>query len=153
MDWTDTYVTIFLVFWLLWLSVIDIRTFRLPDALTIPYIFVGFFYVGYKTPELVAERSVAALVAFLAFYLLDVAYQAIRHRPGIGLGDAKLMAGSGVWLGGQNLPVVVLISCGCGFGIVALQKLRGRSLQPETALPFGPAIAIATLAVWIASHR
>ena len=53
----------------------------------------------------------------------------LRGRRGIGLGDAKLFAAAGAWLGWAALPSVMLIACGLGvvwFAVAALRDGRGR---------------------------
>jgi mannitol/fructose-specific phosphotransferase system IIA component (Ntr-type) len=48
----------------------------------------------------------------------------IRKRDGLGLGDAKLLAGTGAWVGWQGLPSVVLIAA-----VLGLVMALGRSLS------------------------
>ncbi len=70
----------------------------------------------------------------------------MRGREGLGRGDAKLLAAGGAWLGWEALPWVVLLAAVLGLALALLQRARGMALTRETALPFGPSLA---LAIWI----
>jgi leader peptidase (prepilin peptidase)/N-methyltransferase len=73
-----------------------------------------------------ASRALGALIAILAaggiVFLIRWTYWLIRRREGIGLGDAKLMAMLGAWLGlsGALLSFAIGVMIGAVFALVAL---------------------------------
>lgn len=131
------------------LSVIDLRQWRLPDALTLPLVLAGILcaaVLGWDTPE---ARAAAAAAGFLVFALIGWAYRRVRGFDGLGLGDAKLLAASGAWTGLAGLPSVVLAACGLAGLSVLIMYLRGESVGRQTGVPFGPFLAAGTWLVWL----
>ena len=133
---------------LVMLSLIDIETFRLPDAITIPLAIAGCIAVEPTTAEAMAWRIVSAGTGFLAFFLFAKGFAQVRGYPGLGLGDAKLLAASGSWLGMEALPAVVLLACVLALGAAGVAAGAGIKIDLRTRLPFGPFLAVATWIVW-----
>ncbi|WP_088343238.1 MULTISPECIES: A24 family peptidase [Rhodomicrobium] len=131
------------------LSVIDLRTMRLPDAITLPLVATGpllTFALGWDDP---LWRIAAAAAGFLALYALARAYRALRGRPGLGLGDAKLFAAAGAWLGLEGLPSVMLWASGVALAAVLVALLRGQPVEASSRIPFGPFLALGFWIVWL----
>jgi leader peptidase (prepilin peptidase)/N-methyltransferase len=131
------------------LSVIDLRHMRLPDAITLPLAAAGValaFALRWPEPvwHIAAAAAGYALLAGLAH-----GYRAIRGRAGLGLGDAKLFAAAGAWLGPLGLPSALLWACGTALLALALWRARGRPLTGSTRIPFGPFLAIGIWLVWL----
>ncbi len=135
---------------LLALAWIDARTYTLPDALTLPLLLAGLAQTLWLTPEFITDHALAAAFAYLSFRLLDLLYQRLRGRPGLGAGDAKLLAAGGAWLGTLALPRIVLIAALLGLTAAAVARLRGAELRRDWRLPFGPCLAAAIWALWLA---
>ena len=135
--------------WLLALAWVDWDHMRLPDALTLPLLLAGLGATWLLDPDAAPEHAAAAALGYMAFRGLAAAYRRLRGRSGLGLGDAKLLAAAGAWLGLQALPQVVLGAALLGLGMAAALALRGRPVGAATALPFGPALCAATWAVWL----
>lgn len=131
------------------LSAIDLRTFRLPDALTLPLICAGLLFCYVFQWENVTMRALAAASGFLALYLIATLYQQLRGRAGLGLGDAKLLAASGAWLGLVGLPTVVLAASCTALLAVLVQMLRGITYTSSSRIAFGPFLALGTWLVWL----
>lgn len=131
------------------LSVIDARTMRLPDAITLPLIAAGLLLavaLGWDDP---LWRIAAAAAGFLTLYALAVLYEALRGRAGLGLGDAKLFAAAGAWLGLEGLaPVMLWASAIALLAIVIAAALR-RPVSAATRIPFGPFLALGFWLVWL----
>ena len=140
------------------LSIIDARTLLLPDCLTLPLIAAG---VGHSIwlntlPDanledylLEAFWSFAAGAAgFLFMALVARTFRQIRGIEGLGLGDAKLFAAAGAWLGVLALPSIMLIAAATGLvAAIVIHRVR-RPAEPldSKPMPFGPYLAAAT---WI----
>ena len=133
------------------LAWIDWRTFRLPDRLTLPLLLAGLLACAATDPQALPDRAAAAAAGWLAFRLLSAAYHRLRGRPGLGAGDAKLLAAGGAWLGLADLPLMVLCGALATLALaLALAAIRGRGhLRPDLAIPFGPGLALALWALWL----
>jgi len=144
--------------WLLALAAIDLVAWILPNALTLPLLLVGLLLAvgGERLPGMVPLASptgaaVGAALGYLALAALALLYRRLRGRDGIGLGDAKLLAAAGAWLGAERLPLVLLAAALLGL-LTALLR-RQQPLAAETAVPFGPALALAFWVAFVAASR
>ena len=131
-------------------AIIDVRTLRIPDPLNALIVASGLaatWALGVSlTPSLI---GVAA--GYGSLFAVSWGYRALRGRDGLGLGDAKLLAGAGAWLGWQPLAFVVLMAAAMGLAYVAFERVRGRTFGAAHAMAFGPFLCIATFVGWLAS--
>lgn len=128
---------------LLALLALDAEHLWLPDALTMPLLGAGLL-LGQGA---MADRLLAAAIGGGALLLIALAYRLVRHRDGLGLGDVKLMAGLGAWLGWQALPLLLLLAALLGLGLAAVRAVQGR---PLAAVPLGACLAAAAFPLWLA---
>ena len=135
--------------WLLALAWIDIRRWLLPDPLTLPLVIVGLLATAVLDPAELTEHALGAALGYLGLRAVGMLYQVLRGREGLGRGDAKLLAGSGAWLGADALPQVVLAAAVSALAAAAGLRLAGIRLGALSALPFGPFLALATWIVWL----
>jgi prepilin signal peptidase PulO-like enzyme (type II secretory pathway) len=125
------------------LAWIDLKTFQLPDGLTISLAVYGLIANGLL--GLGWTDTLSALIGcvsgYLSLYLLNLAYFKIRKTNGIGMGDAKLLAGLGACFGWQSLPYILMIASTTGLlgGYIWLKVHQQNSSH---AFPFGPFIAL-----------
>jgi leader peptidase (prepilin peptidase)/N-methyltransferase len=135
------------------LTLIDMRSFRLPDALTLPLGALGVVIAHALGWEFWSERLLAVGAGFLFLFIAREAYARLRGRHGLGLGDAKLLAASGAWTGLAGLPSVLLWACVLAAAAVLFMTISGatagRRLTGQTAIPFGPFLAAGTWIVWL----
>jgi leader peptidase (prepilin peptidase)/N-methyltransferase len=131
------------------LSVIDIRIYRLPDVLTLPLIGAGLLFCEYFHWDRLSGRFLAAILGYALLFGFAALYVRIRGREGLGLGDAKLFAASGAWLGLEGLPSVLLLASGTALSALLLAAVAGRRVTSSTRLAFGPFLAFGTWAVWL----
>lgn len=134
---------------LLTLAWIDGITFLLPDVLTLPLLLLGLLLTFFCEPEALTDRCLAAVVGYLAFQGLAVAYRHLRGQDGLGGGDAKLLAAAGAWCGVAALPFIVLGSALLGLLAALGLALAGRGMTSRTPIPFGPCIALAFWLAWL----
>lgn len=132
------------------LSVIDARTFRLPDVLNAIYAALGLAAMFTLSQAQWLNHLAAAAIGFAVFYALNWYYRRRRGTDGLGLGDAKLIAGVGLWLGLEALPGVVLVSAAAALAFMLLAaRISGRALDPSRPAPFGPFIALGAYVSWL----
>lgn len=150
---------------LLLLTFIDIDTQRLPNALVaiaglaglagvlwaqfsgepaVPLIGAGPF----GSPILAA--LIGAVVSAGAALLISGAYWLIRHAEGVGMGDIKLLAVIGLFLGAYGLMAFLIANLLGAVGSVI--SLPGSGSGMRTRIPFGPYLAAATIITALAGE-
>ncbi len=132
---------------LLTLGWIDAASLRLPDALTLPLLAAGLAEAAWLEPEALTGRAFGAALGYTALWAVAQGYRRLRGRAGLGLGDAKLLAAGGAWVGAAALPLVVL---GAALGGLAWALRRGRP-DWQARQPFGPFLAAAIWVAWLYS--
>lgn len=130
-------------------SAIDVYFYRLPDALTLPLAAVGVSVSAATGWLPLWWSAVSAGLGFLLLAGVGWAYRYVRGRTGLGLGDAKLLAASGAWLGAGALPTVLLWATGSALVCVLIASRRNAALTGASHLPFGPFLAFGTWLVWL----
>jgi leader peptidase (prepilin peptidase) / N-methyltransferase len=136
------------------IATIDVRRFVIPDALSLPAIPVGLLASGSLLDPLrdhlvSLDHVIGAGVGGASFWLVREVYWRLRGREGLGLGDVKLAAAAGAWVGWEHLSEVVLLAAAAALGLaVALALLAGSSLSGRERIPFGTFLAPAIWVVW-----
>ena len=135
--------------YLIYLSMIDIAQFRLPDALTLPLLAVGLALAAWGGVQLLAWHLISAGLGFGAFRGIGFLYERYRGVQGLGLGDAKFLAAAGAWFGAEPLATLVLIAAVTALSFVAISAANGRVMSRSMRLPFGPFLAVGFWCVWL----
>ncbi|MDR6787041.1 leader peptidase (prepilin peptidase)/N-methyltransferase [Sphingomonas sp. BE138] len=133
---------------LLVLAVMDARDFWLPDPLVAALALVAAAGAWVAPPDM-TERAIGGVGGFALLWLIAAAYRRLRGREGLGGGDPKLFGAIGLALGWRMLPAVLLVAGLAGLGWVAVQRVRGRALAADDALPLGTLLAIAAYPAWL----
>ena len=133
-----------LIMALIVLAIIDFRTFRLPDIITLPLMMTGLVFNFLYQPGFTSINSalVGAVLGFGFLWGVNFLYRLLKKQDGIGLGDAKLLAALGAWMGWQVLPEILLLAALLGL-VGGWVWLRWQQLATNQAFPFGPFIAFA----------
>ena len=76
--------------------------------------------------------------------LVAIVYRAIRGEEGMGMGDVKLLAMIGAFLGWRAIPFALFVASltGSVVGVVAMVRQRAGSRYP---IPFGPFLSFGAL--------
>lgn len=129
----------------------DLETQRLPNVLTIPGTVIGLAFSVWLPPGIPSSAIGAALGAGILL-AIRWAWKAVKGVDAMGLGDVKMLAMTGAFLGWQQVWLVLLLSSFTGaiLGIV-LTATAGRSMQSR--LPFGTFLAIAALVSSLTGER
>jgi prepilin peptidase CpaA len=152
----------------------DLRSRRIPNWLVLPFLLMGFVVSGWLHGLHGVTQSLAG------FAVGALLFGVLCWMGGMGMGDVKLCAAIGAWIGPSQMLVALVIT-GIAGGIMALcwaiaggftgEVLRGtgdlifgwrgRGLRPHPELvldnprarkmPYAPAIAIGTLVSFFSS--
>lgn len=120
-------------------SICDIRHMVIPDAITLPGIAAAAALRLFIHPLPYWDYVAAALIGSGLFYIAALLFR------GIGGGDIKLLALTGLVLGIQLTVLSFLLFCMAGMVAGVLIIVTGRFRQ-DMIVPFGPFIALAAIA-------
>jgi leader peptidase (prepilin peptidase)/N-methyltransferase len=135
---------------LLTLAAIDVRTFLLPDLPNAVLAASGLAVTAIFMPEQWIDHLVGMFVGFGVFWLVAVLYRKLRHRDGLGLGDAKLLGAIGAWVSWEGFAGVVFLASALGLLAAIIASLAAsKQMGQLTKLPFGPFLAAGGWLVWL----
>jgi leader peptidase (prepilin peptidase)/N-methyltransferase len=134
---------------LLAMGLIDLKTLRLPDFGNYFLIAAGMAVTYALAADVAIDHAIGAVSGFLVLFVISRLYRQIRGRDGLGLGDAKLLAAGGAWLGWQALPGILMIASIAGL-IFAIVAQNGHSFDRYRVVAFGPYLALAIWIHWLA---
>lgn len=117
------------------LSLIDLKTFRLPHRLTLPMAGLGFLF------SFVPGNGLSPWESFLGFAagIGPLGMVAWKRQKTFGFGDAVFAGAIGAFSGIMGLGIALV-----GGGLMGLAFIRIR--KKEGILPFGPFLATGGLA-------
>jgi leader peptidase (prepilin peptidase)/N-methyltransferase len=136
------------------IAVVDADRYIIPNELTGAALALALFRAGAIGPEAgwravlwAALQAIAVTVPLLA---LMAGYRRWRGRDGLGLGDVKLAAVAGAWLGPVTIFAVIELAALSALGAYAVNAyLRKRPLRASAFLPFGLFLAPAIWIGWL----
>ncbi len=130
-------------------AAIDFRHMILPDLLTLPLLLAGLAAAGAFAPGNLASHVIGAIAGFAVFLAVEWIFRRLTGREGLGLGDAKLLAAIGAWVGWPGLPSVVL--CAAVTAILVTVGARKFKITAGGGGPiaFGPYLALGAWLVWL----
>ncbi len=116
------------------LFAIDYAHRLLPNAITLPGIAVGFAFSFIAPPGWWSSFLGIALGGGLPLITAEVYYR-LRGIEGLGMGDVKMLAMIGAFLGWQAMLMTLMIASIAGSLVGGILLLRGAGMKHT--LPFG----------------
>ena len=150
--WLQPWAGVLLVSLLLPLVLIDLDHLWLPEPLCRWGLVLGLLLSAAAGIPLLADHLVAASLALLTLEGLSALGERLMGQPALGLGDAKLAAMGGAWLGLPGIVAAMALAVMSGAIVGSFARLTGR-LQARQAFPFGPFIALGIWLVWLLGPR
>jgi leader peptidase (prepilin peptidase)/N-methyltransferase len=99
----------------------------------------------------IMESALGAVVPALFLWFVRWFYEKVRHREGLGLGDIKLIAMVGSFLGLSG-ALLTLIVGSLGGSIIGYGYIRATGKDPATyELPMGTFLGVAALGIAMAA--
>lgn len=114
----------------------DLQQRIIPNRVLLLATVIGIAIVAVGLPSSLPERAIAAAAAGGGLFLVALAYP-----RGMGLGDVKLVAVMGLFLG-RNVAPAVLVALLAGSAVGLAIIAREGSAARKRAIPFGPFLAL-----------
>lgn len=145
--WADLIKNLYFFLSLIAVIFIDIEFRIIPDRFSLGNWLIALVAsVALGSPHWI-DALLGGLLGFGIFYLLAWFYERFRKMEGLGMGDVKMMGWLGAWLGFESVPIVVLGASlmGIAIGLIMMRKSKDGW---QTALPFGPFLALSAGVAW-----
>ncbi len=121
-------------------AVVDLRTRRIPNAITLTTAVVGIVFAVTGVTHVTLLESLGGAIVGALLMMPGYLFGAT------GAGDVKALGAAGALLGIRRIPVAFLYTAVAG-GLVALVVIaaRRRNPSPDRFFAYGPAIAVGCL--------
>ena len=126
------------------LFAIDLEHHLLPNAITLPLLVVGFVFSFFTEPGWFSSLIGIVVGGGVLFTIAEVYYR-VRHEEGLGMGDVKMLAMVGAFLGWQ-LTLLTLMLASFSGTLIGLALIVSRRGSMKYALPFGTFLALGAAA-------
>jgi leader peptidase (prepilin peptidase) / N-methyltransferase len=130
------------------LFMIDLEHQILPNVITLPGIVVGFLFSLVAPPGPISSLAGIVLGGGV-LYLIGTAYYVVRKEEGMGMGDVKMLAMIGAFLGWQAVVLTVVLSSFAG-AVIGLALIVFTRADMRHALPFGTFLALGAMVAMVA---
>lgn len=124
------------------LTFIDLRHQILPDAITLPLLWLGLLLSLFGIFTDPRSSIIGACVGYLSLWSVYHLFRLITGKEGMGYGDFKLLALFGAWLGWQMLPSIILLASFTG-AVIGIAMILLRRTERGIPIAFGPYLAAA----------
>jgi leader peptidase (prepilin peptidase)/N-methyltransferase len=128
---------------------IDLKHFIIPNSLNFIFIISGF--LKNFIPELdkflfsdFISSIIGGIVGYGMIWGIIKLYKKLKNIEGMGLGDAKLFCGIGLWFGFQSVFIIIFLASIIALIIIAPKLMMGK-IKMKHEIPFGPFIIIGNL--------
>jgi prepilin signal peptidase PulO-like enzyme (type II secretory pathway) len=125
-------------------SVIDIRSYRIPDLLVFPCFAIIIIFLSNSQIGLLPNRLAAALLSGLFFFIIR------GFIGGLGLGDVKFAALVGLCCGLPWACVAFLVAAVTGIAGFLVARRGGQ--KRGAPLPFAPFLTAGVIAAFVFSR-
>ena len=127
---------------------IDLEHQILPNVITLPGIIVGLVFSLF-TPPGIKDALIGAVLGGGVLYAIAAGYYLWRREEGMGMGDVKMLAMLGAFLGWRAVLVTLVIASFSG-ALVGMGMMAVQRGGMKYALPFGTFLALGALVAMLA---
>jgi leader peptidase (prepilin peptidase) / N-methyltransferase len=143
------------------LSAVDLREGLLPNELVLSFLGLGIIFhlttlfAFLSTTEMIT----GCVMGFAVLYIIRYAAHKFYAQDALGLGDVKLLAAAGVWLGPYYILLAMTMGAlagivhGLSVAVMQWQKTGSFPAFSTLALPAGPGFAVGIALAGIYTFR
>ena len=118
------------------ITVTDLELRIIPNKVLLPASVIGVALIAAFAADTLPERAIAGAAAFALLFVVALAYP-----QGMGMGDVKLAAVLGLYLGRAVAPAMLFgFALGAAYGAILVARYGAEARK--RAVPFGPFLAL-----------
>jgi len=126
---------------LLVITFIDLKHQIIPNTISIPGIGIGFL-ASFVLPRITYLDSLLGIILGGGIlYLVAQSYYLVTKTEGMGMGDVKLLAMIGAFLGSKAVIITIFLSALLG-SIVGITIILIKNKNRKYPLPYGPFLSL-----------
>ena len=140
--------------------ILDTKFMIIPDTSSVLMLFSGIVNLVINfSKEALLSSFLGLIVGFLLLFIPDYIFRMIVKKDGFGMGDMKLLASIGIFMGLKSVLIIfvisIVLSSICGVAIIIYKKInenkdkKNKENIKDMYIPFGPYIIVSTLIVLI----
>lgn len=140
--------------------ILDIKFMIIPDTSSVLMLFSGIVNLVINfSKETLLSSFLGLIVGFLLLFIPDYIFRMIVKKDGFGMGDMKLLASIGIFMGLKSVLIIfvisIVLSSICGVATIIYKKInenkdkKNKENIKDMYIPFGPYIIVSTLIVLI----
>jgi len=130
---------------LILITFIDIRTFLIPDALSLSLLWLGLFFNLSHVFVSLDQAVIGVIAGYLFLFVIAKLFYWIRRKEGMGEGDFKLLAALGAWFGWMTLPAILLVAILLSLIVSIVVMCTRQRFSLNMVIPFAPFLSISGL--------
>ena len=136
-------------------SGIDLDYLVIPDTLTVGGVVAGIC-ASYLLPEMqncqnptdgMIQSVLGASIGGGILWITAKTASWLLQKEAMGIGDAKLLAAVGAFLGWRSIPFILVVSSFLG-AVAGISLVKSRKRKLGVKIPYGPYLALAA-ALWL----
>ena len=133
------------------LLVTDLEHYIIPNEVTyslsgcaiiISIININPFYIT------LSNSLMGGIISGLLLYMTSKIYFFIRKREGMGMGDVKMIAMIGFWMGLPSTIIIIILSSILG-SLVGVTLILFKKMNPNQLIPYGSFLSLTAIILWI----
>lgn len=146
----DSVLAFFFFLSLLIVFFTDLNEFIIPNiisySLSILGILVSYYSISIFDLSL-TNSLLGGLISGGILFATSKLFLLIRKKEGMGMGDVKMIAMIGFWMGLENTFLILILSSLLG-SIVGISLILSKKMGQSQYIPFGSFLSIGTIIIW-----
>ena len=133
------------------LLVTDLEHYIIPNAVTyslsafaiiISIVNINPFHIT------LSNSLMGGIISGLLLYMTSKIYFLVRKKEGMGMGDVKMIAMIGFWMGLPTTIIIIILSSILG-SLVGVTLILFKKINPNQLIPYGSFLSLTAIILWI----
>jgi leader peptidase (prepilin peptidase)/N-methyltransferase len=129
----------------------DLNEYIIPNIITYSLSILGIIAAQFSISVFnisLIESLLGGLISGSILLLTSKIYLLVRKKEGMGMGDVKMIAMIGFWMGLENTFLVLIASSLLG-SIIGIGLIQLKKIETTQYIPFGTFLSLGSIIVWL----